>query len=267
MQHADVPPTPISGGSAFPAMEGGPKRIISSTRNDGSPGYSWDGRKIGSNPLQITWFGKGWSGSPSWSPDGESIAFDRLDNDRLADEKWDIYVVKSQGGAPVRLTSNSNAIRPRWSADGKWVYYTSDRTGRYEAWKVSSAGGPEVQFTRNGGFMPRASTDGREVYYKKPPSADPTLGLWKMPVNGGDESKVVEGVTGFQLTGGGIYYSRVSGTSSGFVRFLDFAKGHARSIAMPSRAGVFCVSPDERWMVYAQQDGTLKDLMLVENFQ
>ena len=43
---------------------------------------------------------------------------------------------------------------PSWSRDGRFVYYGSNRTGRYEIWRVASGGGTEKQLTHNGGFLP-----------------------------------------------------------------------------------------------------------------
>ena len=71
-----------------------PKRLISSTLSDNSPNYSPDGERIvfaslrsgsweiwvceadGSNPVQLTHFGRGTTGTPRWSPDGREVAFD-----------------------------------------------------------------------------------------------------------------------------------------------------------------------------------------------
>ena len=56
-------------------------------------------------------------------------------------------------------------MAPSWSRDGKWVYFTSKRTGRYEVWKVSAEGGKAVPVTRNGGGAAFESPDGKSIYY------------------------------------------------------------------------------------------------------
>jgi Tol biopolymer transport system component len=63
-------------------------------------------------------------GSPRWSPDGQRVAFDST-----ADGNVDIYVIRSGGGKPVRLTTDSADDRiPSWSRDGNWIYFDSDRS-------------------------------------------------------------------------------------------------------------------------------------------
>jgi hypothetical protein len=88
---------------------------------------------------------------------------------------------------------------------------------------MSAEGGEPAQVTRNGGFSPFESTDGRVIYYQK------TQGLsdiWKVPVEGGEETKVVDSVGHRQFTvvAGGIYCIRID-ASGQRLQFFDFATG------------------------------------------
>ncbi len=64
--------------------------------------------------------------SPSWSPDGQSIAF--LSNRA---EGWDLYTMPAEGGDATRLTSGATADDPAWSPDGQWI--AVERNHRIEA--------------------------------------------------------------------------------------------------------------------------------------
>jgi Tol biopolymer transport system component len=54
----------------------------------------------------------------------------------------DLYVVATAGGQPRRLT-DAPAVDalPRWSRDGRSVFFTSDRTGNWQVHEVAAEGG------------------------------------------------------------------------------------------------------------------------------
>ena len=63
--------------------------------------------------------------SPSWSPDGQYIAFESEWYDRVG-----IYVMDSDGSNPRRLTDDSADYRsPSWSSDGRYIAFESNRDG------------------------------------------------------------------------------------------------------------------------------------------
>ena len=174
----------------------------------------------------------------------------------------------ARGGVPHRLTDNpADDAAPSFSRDGKRIYFSSLRTGRWEIWKMPAEGREPVQVTRNGGFSPFESTDGRVIYFQK------TQGLsdiWKVPVEGGEETKVVESVghRQFAVVAGGIYCIRID-ASGRRLQFFDFATGTAKdltNLGSPTNMGL-TVSPDRRYVLYTQDDQVGSDLMLVENFR
>src|SRR5437879_10075636 len=182
---------------------GGPAtKFIASKRQDDSPQFSSDGKKIafrstrsgsaeiwvcdsdGSNPIQLTFFGGPQAGSPRWSSDGQRIAFDSPKEGHT-----EIFVISAEGGAPRRLTiGTSDNVRPSWSKDGRWIYFGSRRSGEWQVWKVPAEGGPAVQVTRNGGREAYESRNGKFVYYSKLG----VPGIWRVPVEGGEEIQVLD---------------------------------------------------------------------------
>jgi Tol biopolymer transport system component len=269
-----------------------PVTLISSTRFDGTPEYSPDGRRIlfasgrsghteiwvcdadGSNPTQVTQMRAPESGSPRWSPDGRTIAFD---SDR--EGQAEIYTVTADGGPPRRLTDHAGAdFVPTWSRDGRWVYFTSDRSGSRQIWKVPAEGGTPGQVTRHGGVNAFESEDGRTLYYVKDIEA---AGLWKMPMSGGEEVQVLDvpeprrwGAVAY--VSGGVYYiareRAVERVSPWAIFFHEFASGKTVRVAPIDKplgyfARALAVSPDRRWLLFNQVDTRGSDLMLLENFR
>jgi Tol biopolymer transport system component/DNA-binding winged helix-turn-helix (wHTH) protein len=251
-----------------------PTDITTSTRRQDIAQYSSDGRHVafesdrsgseeiwvtnadGSSPAQLTSMGA-WSGSPRWSTDSERIAFDGT-----ASGHFEIYAVSANGGKPVRLTwDGKNNVRPSWSHDGKWIYYVSRRTGRDQIWKMGVSGKPEIQVTKSGSDLTAfESADGETLYYKK------EEGLWKVPVGGGNESKVAESLCGYCFTPAkrGIYFLDRCG-DDGILHFLDYRAQASKPLPSLGRICPSSVSPDERWVLHEEGSGG-SDLMLVENF-
>src|SRR5207244_3216119 len=82
----------------------------------------------GPTPFQLTSMGAQDTGTPSWSPDGQFIAFDSN-----LEGQPEIYVIPASGGKPRLLTFNpANDMIPSFSRDGQWIYFTSNRTGDYQ---------------------------------------------------------------------------------------------------------------------------------------
>jgi len=175
----------------------------------------------------------------------------------------------AEGGQPRRLTTDaSNNAAPSWSVDGRWIYFASDRTGTWQVWKMPAEGGQAVQVTRKGGLTAFESPDSKFIYYTK---GEDVPGLWKVPVEGGEETPVLEPLAAgdwdnWGVTAEGIYfYNR----STKAIEFFNFATHKITQIAKPEKAGNggLAVSPDGRWILFAQEDQRTSKIMLVENFR
>jgi Tol biopolymer transport system component/DNA-binding winged helix-turn-helix (wHTH) protein len=260
-------------------------QILSSNEQDAAPQYSPDGKRIafqswrsgeqeiwtcaadGSSPVQLTSFNGPLAGSPRWSPDGRQIAFDSR-----PDGFAHIFLMSPDGGVPRQLTSGtSNDIVPAWSPDGKWIYFGSNRSGSWQIWKVSAGGGTPQRLTKNGGMVALASPDGQWVYYTRSGVA----GLWRIPASGGEEQQVLTQPPSrfpayWALTKNGIYLLSESGDKKeiGFASYADTRRIQPVHVLdhQPTLFSGLSVSPDQRWLIYADMAEANSNISLVENF-
>lgn len=77
--------------------------------------------------------------SPTFSPDGQKLAFIRSPGTQVGD----IYLVPITGGEPQRLTSDNLFLNGglAWTADGQEIVFSSTRGGLPTLWRVQAPGG------------------------------------------------------------------------------------------------------------------------------
>jgi TolB protein len=79
-----------------------------------------------------------WCDSPSWAPTGEWIAFAGRE---IPEDPIDIFLTDMAGRQPARITRGEGSNEdPRWSADGRFIAFSSDRSGRYEIYVMDGDG-------------------------------------------------------------------------------------------------------------------------------
>jgi Tol biopolymer transport system component len=249
-----------------------PTRLIGSPDEVGSPNIAPGGRSIafgsfisgsweiwkcdrdGRSAIQLTFLGDVPTGSPRWSPDGRFVVFDGRSLSKLL---HDIYVVEGNGGAVRPLTQEpATDIRPCYSRDQKWVYFTSNRTGTFQIWKVPAAGGKAEQVTRNGGYIAFETPDGKYLYYGK---GRGETTLWRIPSGGGEEVQVLDNVdpSNFAVCALGVVILNMQARPRPGIEFYSFATRKRTSLpVLPKNGKVIgsgtsiSVSPDGKWMVY-----------------
>jgi TolB protein len=122
---------------------------------------------------------------PSWSPDGQRIAFNsNLTGDHV------MYIVNVDGSGLVDLSSVGEGWQVDWSPDGRSILFTSHRNhpDDYTDIYVMRPDGSDVErLTTNTGYTPAWSPDGREIVFSAP-------GLFVMQADG-------SGVTSLPLEG------------------------------------------------------------------
>ena len=100
-------------------------------------------RVIASNPEYNLWQGR-------FSPDGRWISFNAFN--ATDPSVSTVYAISASGGEWIKLTEGRYwDDKPRWSPDGKAIYFVSNRTGFFNVWKVRfdpASGKPLDQPTR-----------------------------------------------------------------------------------------------------------------------
>src|SRR5262249_30234674 len=99
----------------------------------------------------------------------------------------EIWIMKNDGTEKKQLTSDG-AIKPRASvtADGRYILFSSNRSGGFNIWRMDLDGNNQKQLTSNETFAIGAvsSNNGKWVVYQT--LRDGSWALWKVGMDGGD---------------------------------------------------------------------------------
>ncbi|HSR50189.1 MAG TPA: amidohydrolase family protein [Acidobacteriota bacterium] len=164
---------------------------------------------------EVTWM------SLDVSPDGQNIVFELV---------GDLYSVPIEGGTAQRLTEGMGFdSQPRYSPDGKWIAFISDRDGAENLWVAQADGSDPRQLSKeksNSIISPAWMPDSQYVLVTK---SDRGVDIYMYHVNGGSGIKVTGDEEDDDGPGGG-------------------GRGGDRKMGA-------AVSPDGRFLYYAQRGG------------
>jgi len=214
------------------------------------------------------------------SPDGRWIAFDLLAH---------IYRVPAEGGQAECLTKDSGValnFHPRYSPDGRYIAFVSDRNGQDNLWIMEADGSnPRPVFTDKSVRVvePTWTPDGQYIIVRRQQTSQRGVfemdRLWMYHRDGGDGVELLR----FDRNGGGwpsvsldgryLYFHvcTKAGPRSNFgcadvieggsqLRRLELKTGEIVNVTS-GRGGAVApeVSPDGRWLAFARRipDGTI----------
>ena len=154
------------------SIEGGvPKRLTCHSSGDVVCSWTPDGKAVvfysyrggemqvwsvpfeGGTPEKLTKLG---GTHAQLSPDGKKVIFSRGTNSTTQRQyngsgNWDIYI-SDVNGVPKKITTYlGNDFYPFFGADGKTIYYLSERQGTQNIFKTSIVGGDGIQVTKLAG--------------------------------------------------------------------------------------------------------------------
>ena len=123
----------------YPVLSPDGTRIAFTSNRDGNDYEIYVAGADGSNPRALTDH-PGYDSAPSWSPDGQQIAFERgavLDDD----PSKDIWVMAADGTGQHQLTATAGVDEgPAWAPAGDAIAFTSGRQGTPDIFRMGVDG-------------------------------------------------------------------------------------------------------------------------------
>lgn len=219
------------------------------------------------------------------SPDGKDIVFDIL---------GDIYIMPISGGTAKLLTGGAAFdVQPRFSPNGRYISYTSDKSGGDNIWMMNRDGSGKRQITKenfrllnNATWMPNSEY----IVARKHFTGTRSLGageMWMYNINGGDGVQLTKrkndqqdsGEPNISPNGKFLYYSEDVTPGPTFeyskdpngtiyaIKQLDLSTGKTTDlIRQQGGAARPQISPDGKLMAFVKRV-RLKSVLYIQNLQ
>jgi serine/threonine-protein kinase len=139
------------------------KRIAFGSNKEGPINLFWQ-LADGSGGLERLTTSEYLNAPMSWSPDGQLLAYFEV-NPTTQRDIW-VLRMSDRKAQPFLRTQFDEAV-PQFSPDGRWLAYISNESGRFEIYVQSYPGpGGKWQISTEGGTEPAWNRNGRELFYR-----------------------------------------------------------------------------------------------------
>ena len=202
--------------------------------------------------------------SPSWSPDGNRIAYVSFEAKKPV---VFVHTLSTGRRAAVANFKGSNSA-PAWSPDGRSLAVALTRDGLSQVYLINADGtGTARRLTSSAGIdtEPRFAPDGRSLFFTSDRGGSPQI--YRMPLDGGEPVRITFGSPynvsprlspdGKQLA----YITRRDGRY--LVATRDLNGGAEQILSDGGREESPSFSPNGRWIMYATDNGGRDSLMAV----
>ncbi len=223
-----------------------------------------DGSMLAFNRMGATYWRKGYRGNRSddiWIQDTKTQKITRLTDTNLRDYK-----------------TFTQDVYPMWGRDGQ-IYFSSERSGHFNIWRIASTGGAPTQVTRHtddGVQFPSMSPDGTTMAYEN------EFELWTLKVGQTTPTRVVVDLAfdpktnlirtvqtvnrpdGFAITPDG-EYAAIDTRGEIFIVPTDPEFGEKRQVTNNSwRQRNQEFSPNGRWMAYTSDESKEEEIWIYD---
>jgi Tol biopolymer transport system component len=125
-----------------------------------------------------------------FSHDGTMLGISHHSQDPGDNGRSVIYVLPATGGEPRRVTANAPSYLHGWSLDKQWLFYTGQRNGELDIYKIRVDGGDEVRLTSTAGVDDGSelTPDGQWLYFNSNRSGH--MQIWRMRPDGSDQQQI-----------------------------------------------------------------------------
>jgi eukaryotic-like serine/threonine-protein kinase len=160
-----TPLTPREGSAQRPVWTADGRRVTYRGTRRGYRNLFWKSAD-GSGEEQRLTNGETYETPDSWSPDGKILAFVR-NNRSGGSDIWMLRLDDGKRTVQPFLQTGFTEGAARFSPDGRWLSYSSNRSGRSEVYAQAFPGpSARIQISSEGGNSPVWARNGRELFYR-----------------------------------------------------------------------------------------------------